>query len=141
MAIRRYTLFAADPKKVETVKRNNIMSKSFKMSGISGGITVEESIIDKKGRIVIPRRLRQASGLREGEKVKLTLEDGKILVMRPVAPDEFIHEMEACIKEGSRVPKINPLEIKKIWENQWYTWMPTIGYTGLTDAYLNTNTS
>ena len=117
------------------------MPKSFKMSGISGGTTVEESIIDKKGRIVIPRHLRQASGLREGEKVKLTLEDGKILVMRPVAPDEFIHEMEACIKEGSRVPKINPLEIKKIWENQWYTWMPTIGYTGLTDAYLNTNTS
>jgi len=98
-------------------KRNNTMPKSFKMSGISGGTTVE-SIIDKKGRVVIPRHLRQASGLREGEKVKLTLEDGKILIMRPVTPREFIHEMEACVKEDSQVPKINPLEIKKIWEKQ-----------------------
>lgn len=40
---------------------------------------VEEAIVDKKGRIVIPARLRQGLGLREGTKVKLALEEGKYL--------------------------------------------------------------
>ena len=79
---------------------------------------VEEAIVDKKGRIVIPAHLRQRLGLHEGAKVKLALEEGKILIMRPVTPEEFIHEMEGCIKENSPIPKINPLELKKIWEKQ-----------------------
>lgn len=79
---------------------------------------VEEAIVDKKGRIVIPAHLRQRLGLHEGAKVKLALEEGKILIMRPVTPEEFIHEMEGCIKEDSPIPKINPLELKKIWEKQ-----------------------
>ena len=77
---------------------------------------VEEAVMDKKGRIVIPRRLREGLGLREGAKVRLAMEEGKIVVMRPVTPEEFIHEMEGCIKEDSQIPKINPLELKKIWE-------------------------
>ena len=83
-----------------------------------GGNMVEEAVIDKKGRIVIPAHLRQELGLREGAKVKLALEEGKILIMRQVTPEEFIHEMEGCIKEDSPIPKINPLELKKIWEKQ-----------------------
>lgn len=77
---------------------------------------VEEVIVDKKGRIVIPRQLREGLGLHEGAKVRLALEERKIVIMRPVAPEEFIREMEGCIKEGSPIPKIDPLELKKIWE-------------------------
>ena len=79
---------------------------------------VEEAIIDKKGRIVIPAHLRQGLGLCEGTKVRLRLEEGKILIMKQVAPEDFIQEMEGCIKEGSPIPKINPLELKKIWAKQ-----------------------
>lgn len=77
---------------------------------------VEEAVVDKKGRIVIPVHLRQGLGLREGAKVKLTLEEGKILIMKRVAPEEFVQEMEGFVKEGSPIPRTNPLEIKKIWE-------------------------
>jgi len=77
---------------------------------------VEEASIDKKGRIVIPRHLREGLGLHEGAKVRLTLEEEKILITKPITPGKFIHEMEGCIKEDSPVPKINPLELKKIWE-------------------------
>ncbi len=77
-----------------------------------------EAVIDKKGRIVIPANLRQRLGLREGAKVKLALERGKIVIMRPVAPEEFIHEMEGCIKEGNPIPRVNPLRLKEIWEKQ-----------------------
>jgi AbrB family looped-hinge helix DNA binding protein len=77
---------------------------------------VEEASIDKKGRIVIPRHLREGLGLHEGAKVRLTLEEEKILITKPITPEKFIHEMEGCIKKDSPVPKINPLELKKIWE-------------------------
>jgi len=77
---------------------------------------VQEAIIDTKGRIVIPRQLREKLNLREGSKVRLTLEEGKIVIIRPITPKEFIHQMEGSVKEGSPIPKINPLELKKIWE-------------------------
>jgi len=79
---------------------------------------LEEATIDKKGRIVISRHLRERLGLRGGIKVRLILEGDKIMIARPLTPDEFIHEMEGCIKEGSLVPKMDPLELKKIWERQ-----------------------
>lgn len=79
---------------------------------------VEEALVDEKGRIVIPRHLRETMGLREGAKVKLTLEEGKILIIRPVTPEEFIREMEGCIKEDSLLPKVNPLLLKKVWKKQ-----------------------
>jgi len=34
--------------------------------------------------------------------------------MKPVSPQEFIKEMEGCIKEGT--PTINPLDLKKMRE-------------------------
>jgi len=77
---------------------------------------VEEAVVDKKGRIVIPVHLRQGLRLHGGAKVKLTVEDGKILIMRQVTPEEFIREMEGCVKDDSHVPKTNPLELKKMWE-------------------------
>jgi AbrB family looped-hinge helix DNA binding protein len=76
----------------------------------------DETVVDRKGRVVIPKRMRERLGLREGVAVKLTLEEERILVMRQVTPESFIREMEGCIKEGSPVPKINPLELKRIWE-------------------------
>ena len=79
---------------------------------------VEEAVIDDKGRIAIPKRLREDLGLRQGTRVRLLLEEGKIVIMKPVTPEEFIREMEGFIKEGSPVKKANPLKLKEIWEKQ-----------------------
>ena len=79
---------------------------------------VEESVIDDKGRVAIPKRLREELDLREGSKVKMISEDGKIVIMKPLTPNDFIHEMEGFIKEGSAVQKANPLKLKEIWEKQ-----------------------
>ncbi len=79
---------------------------------------VDEAVIDSKGRIVIPKRLREILDLREGNKVKLLIGEGKIVVMKPVAPEEFIREMEGFIKEGSPIQMVNSLKLKEIWEKQ-----------------------
>ncbi|MFQ5712283.1 MAG: AbrB/MazE/SpoVT family DNA-binding domain-containing protein [Candidatus Geothermarchaeales archaeon] len=72
--------------------------------------------IDKKGRIVIPKEMRRELGLRDGGKVKVSLGRGRILITAPVSPEEFIRKMEGCIKEGSPIPRIDPLKLKRIWE-------------------------
>jgi AbrB family looped-hinge helix DNA binding protein len=78
----------------------------------------EEATVDRKGRVVIPVHLRQELGLGEGAKVKLALEEGKIIIVRPITPEEFIREMEGCVKENSPIPRTNPLKLKEIWGKQ-----------------------
>ncbi|MFQ6086041.1 MAG: AbrB/MazE/SpoVT family DNA-binding domain-containing protein [Candidatus Bathyarchaeia archaeon] len=75
-----------------------------------------EVTVDRKGRVVIPRELREELGLHEGSKVRLALEEKRIVMTTPVSPEEFIGEMEGCVKEGSPIPKMDLLELKGIWE-------------------------
>jgi AbrB family looped-hinge helix DNA binding protein len=79
---------------------------------------VDESVMDDKGRVAIPKRLRDELDLREGSKVKIVSENGKIVIMKPLTPDEFINEMEGFIKEGSKVQKTASLKLKEIWKKQ-----------------------
>lgn len=74
----------------------------------------EEVIVDSKGRVLIPKDIRDQVGLRAGGKARLKIEKGKIIILPPFSPKEFIEEMEGCIKEGA--PTINPLELKKMWK-------------------------
>ncbi len=74
----------------------------------------EEVIVDDKGRILIPKEAREKIGLQVGGKARLKIEKEKIIIMAPISPEEFINELEGCIKEGT--PTIDPLNLKKIWE-------------------------
>ncbi len=74
----------------------------------------EEVLIDDKGRILIPKEAREKIGLQVGGKARLKIEKEKIVIMAPISPEDFIAELEGCIKEGT--PTINPLDVKKMWE-------------------------
>jgi AbrB family looped-hinge helix DNA binding protein len=74
----------------------------------------EEATVDNKGRVLIPKAFREKVGLQVGGKARLKIEKENIVIMPPISPEEFIKEMEGCIKEG--VPSINPLKLKKIWD-------------------------
>ena len=88
----------------------------FSHSGntIGGKITTQEVTVDCKGRILIPKEARDKIGLQAGGKARLKIEKENIIIMPPVSPEEFIQEMEGCIKEGPT--KIDPLKLKKMWE-------------------------
>src|SRR5665647_1523101 len=79
-----------------------------------GKMTEQEVFIDDKGRILIPKKAREKIGLLTGGKARLKVEKEKIIIMAPISPEDFIQEMEGCIKEET--PTINPLDLKKIWD-------------------------
>jgi AbrB family looped-hinge helix DNA binding protein len=77
-------------------------------------MSAEEVTVDKKGRVLIPKEVRDKVGLRTGGKARLKIEKENIVIMPPISPEEFIKEMEGCIREGN--PTIDPLKLKKMWE-------------------------
>jgi AbrB family looped-hinge helix DNA binding protein len=75
----------------------------------------EKAVLDEKGRVLIPKSMREKLGLHEGVKLKLSVEDGKIVITKLVSPEEFIGDMEGFIGEDTAIPKIDPLRLKEIW--------------------------
>ena len=75
----------------------------------------EKTMLDEKGRLLIPKSMRERLGLHEGVKLKLSIEDGKIVITKLLSPEEFIGDMEGFIKEDTTIPKIDPLRLKEIW--------------------------
>ena len=75
---------------------------------------VEEVVIDDKGRVLIPKKFRDKVGLQPGVRARLKIEEKTIVIIPPISSEEFIKEMEGCIKEGT--PSIDPLKLKKMWE-------------------------
>ena len=80
-----------------------------------GKMSVEEVTVDHKGRVQIPKAIRDKVGLHVGGKARLKIEKENIVIMPPISPEEFIKEMEGCIKEGA--PNLDPLKLKKMWES------------------------
>jgi AbrB family looped-hinge helix DNA binding protein len=74
----------------------------------------EEVTVDEKGRVLIPKEVRDKVGLQAGSKARLKIEKENLVIMPPVSPEEFITEMEGCIKKGK--PSMDPLDLKRIWE-------------------------
>jgi len=77
-------------------------------------MSAEEVTIDRKGRVQIPKAVRDKVGLQVGGKARLKIEKDNIVIMPPISADEFIKEMEGCIQEGT--PTMDPMKLKKMWE-------------------------
>ena len=84
------------------------------LSVVGKKVTAEEVTVDNKGRVQIPKAIRDRVGLHLGGKARLKIEKENIVIMPPISPEEFIKEMEGCIKEGA--PDMDPLKLKKMWE-------------------------
>lgn len=76
----------------------------------------QEAIVDEKGRIVISKDVRVSLGLKNGMKVKLHIESGRLIIEKAVSPEEFSSKMRGFIKKGSKVPVTDPIQLKHIWE-------------------------
>ncbi|MBC8521502.1 MAG: AbrB/MazE/SpoVT family DNA-binding domain-containing protein [Candidatus Syntrophoarchaeum sp.] len=72
------------------------------------------TLIDEKGRIQIPERIRKELRLKSGEEFEVKTEGKKITLLPLISPEEFIGRMEGKLKSGNKT--ISPEEIKSIWK-------------------------
>lgn len=70
-----------------------------------GEVTVED-----RGRVIIPKAVRDKLGIRGGEKMKVKEKDGEV-VMRPVRSGESLKELKGVVKKSD----VDPMEVKEIW--------------------------
>ncbi len=77
--------------------------------GIYMGKEIE---IEDRGRILIPKELREELNLKPRQKLSVEIR-GKEIVLKPFAnKSRFIFELKGCVKKS----KADPMKIKKIWE-------------------------
>ncbi|MCK4475830.1 MAG: AbrB/MazE/SpoVT family DNA-binding domain-containing protein [Methanophagales archaeon] len=72
------------------------------------------TVIDEKGRIQIPEKIKEELHLKSGEELEVKTEGKKITLLPLISPEEFIERMEGKIKSGNRT--VSPEEIKSIWK-------------------------
>jgi len=59
-------------------------------------MTTTKSVrISKKGQFVIPKEMREAMGVKEGEEILVTMEEGKVILTRP---QEYAHKTRGLLK-------------------------------------------
>lgn len=74
---------------------------------------MSEAVVDNKGRVSIPKEIREELSVREGTRLRVMLEGDRILLIPPVDREEFIKEMEGVVRR--RLPE-DPLKVKRVWE-------------------------
>lgn len=76
---------------------------------------MSSTVVDEKGRIIIPEAVRKKLGIRKGSKIRISLKGDAVIVSPVLDSKQFIDKMEGFIKEGSKVEKVDPLKLKEIW--------------------------
>lgn len=77
-------------------------------------VGMKEVIVDDRGRILIPKELREKVGLKPGSGARLEVKNGQIIITPPSSPKDFIREMVGFMVEGKATG--DPLKLKHIWE-------------------------
>ena len=69
------------------------------------------TFIDERGRVTIPKEIRDSLGLRPEQTIAIEVRKQEIVLKRAVEPQEFITQLKGCVR-GS---KVKPSEVKEIW--------------------------
>lgn len=73
-----------------------------------------ESTITSKGTITIAAPIREALGLKPGEKVRLSLlNDRRILIEPAISVDQFVKFRDEILSELSEMPSLSPSEVEE----------------------------
>ena len=70
--------------------------------------------LEERGRILIPKSLRDELKLKPGQKLLVERKDKGIIIKPVIDLKRFSSELKGCVKRS----KIKPKEIKKIWEGK-----------------------
>ena len=67
--------------------------------------------LDDRGRIIIPKEIREKIGLRPNQRIIIEVRGGEIVLRPSLSLESFVRELRGCI-HGSR---IRPDRLKEIW--------------------------
>jgi AbrB family looped-hinge helix DNA binding protein len=89
--------------------------KLFKLVGIIMGMGTnmgKEVEIEERGRVLIPKEIREEMRLKTGQKLSVEKRGEEIVIKPSVDSRKFVSELKGCVKKS----RIKPMEVKKIWE-------------------------
>lgn len=69
------------------------------------------AVLDGRGRVTIPKQLRERLGLKPDQELLVESREREIVLKPALEPEKFIEELRGCVS-GSR---ISPSELKEIW--------------------------
>ena len=75
---------------------------------------MSKSIVDEKGRIVIPHSLREKLGLLPGTEVRLFLSGRYLLLRKVISPEEF-NVLSSEIEQEVKKKNETPIDIEKLF--------------------------
>ncbi|WP_254864563.1 AbrB/MazE/SpoVT family DNA-binding domain-containing protein [Halovivax gelatinilyticus] len=83
-------------------------------------MNVDETVetVDEKGRVTLPKSVFELLGLEGGERVRITVEDGRIVIRPHGSREQFIETMEGCISDETKAedaPSVTPSDVKADW--------------------------
>ncbi len=71
-----------------------------------------KSEMDERGRITIPKEIRDKAGLKSGDELWITVGKDKVTIEEVVNLEKFIEELKGCITvQGD----FDPMQLKEIW--------------------------
>lgn len=82
------------------------------------GADEEERRMDEKGRVTIPRRMREQLNLEPGARVRVEVDDGRVVVRPRVSRTEFIETIRGCVTTETKsddAPTLTPADVKSDW--------------------------
>ncbi|WP_254521488.1 AbrB/MazE/SpoVT family DNA-binding domain-containing protein [Natrinema caseinilyticum] len=59
--------------------------------------------LDERDRITIPKHIRNRSNLETGQRVRVTVENGSVVVRPRISRQEFVRSMRGSITEAAKV--------------------------------------
>ena len=71
-------------------------------------------IVDMKGRILIPKEIRQRLNIKPGSRLLPKIEDGRLVLLQVTSPNDFQSEVEA-FQEKLRKLTTEPIPTEKLF--------------------------
>lgn len=74
--------------------------------------------VDDKGRVTIPREIRERLGLDPGEEVTVAISDGEVVIRPKVSRDAAIAALRGCVNDSTRrsdADPSDPVDLKDDW--------------------------
>jgi AbrB family looped-hinge helix DNA binding protein len=82
------------------------------------GITAtDECRVDQKGRVTIPRSIRESLGIEPGEEVTVSVDDGTVVIRPQVSREEFAETMAGVVSDETRDDDAEPTDPRTLKED------------------------